>query len=236
MNGPTLLSATMLPYGLSLLPFRLVATGDFDADGASDFVWQETWVSLAGTHVRICTASCGYVDNVLVSWSVADKQWNIRAVGDLNNDGRPDLIWQHEDGSIATWLLNGVNMLSGTLLSPSQVADTDWRIVGVADFDRDGRQDLVWHHQADGRIAVWFMNGTTQISGTLTNPGQVLDTTWKVRTVGDLNTDGYPDLLWQNIADGRVAVWLMRGLDLIEGTLLSPPLVADLNWQIVGAR
>ena len=80
------------------------------------------------------------------------------------------------------------------------------------------------------------MIGTTLMSGTLTSPGQVPDTNWKIRAVGDLNTDGKPDLIWQHIVDGRISVWLMNGLTLIDGTLLSPSQVADTNWHIVGPR
>jgi FG-GAP-like repeat len=168
---------------------------------------------------------------------VPDTNWRIRSVGDLNGDGRSDLFWQHQgDGRISVWLMDGVRVISGVLLSPSQVADTNWKIVGTADFDGNGSRDLVWHHQGDGRIAVWFMNGTTLIDGSLTSPSQVPETNWKIRAVGDLNADGKPDLIWQHIVDGRISVWLMNGLTLVDGMLLSPSQVSDTNWHIVGPR
>ncbi len=80
------------------------------------------------------------------------------------------------------------------------------------------------------------MNGISQVSGSLITPGQVADLTWKIRGVGDLNADGRPDLLWQNTADGSLAVWYMNGLNLVEGTLLNPSRVLDTNWHIVGPR
>ena len=36
-----------------------------------------------------------------------DQQWRIAAVGDLDRDGRADLVWQHTDRWLATWLLDG---------------------------------------------------------------------------------------------------------------------------------
>jgi hypothetical protein len=78
------------------------------------------------------------------------------------------------------------------------------------------------------------MSGTTLVNGSLTTPAQVPDTNWKIRAVSDLNSDGHPDLIWQNIADGRISVWFMNGLSLIDGTLLSPSQVLDANWHIVG--
>jgi hypothetical protein len=38
--------------------------------------------------------------------------------------------------------MNGLSVTAGTLLSPSQVADTSWKIVGTADFD--GMAAVTW--------------------------------------------------------------------------------------------
>jgi hypothetical protein len=46
----------------------------------------------------------------------------------------------------------------------------------------------------------------------------------------------HPDLIWQHTTDGRVAVWFMDGLTLVDGRLLTPPQVPDTNWHIVGPR
>jgi hypothetical protein len=44
-----------------------------------------------------------------------------------HGDGRADLFWQHEsDGRTAVWRMNGFNVISGSLLNPSQAADTNW--------------------------------------------------------------------------------------------------------------
>ena len=80
------------------------------------------------------------------------------------------------------------------------------------------------------------MNGTSQIAGGPITPASLPDINWQIRGLGDLNGDGHADLIWQNIADGRVAVWLMNGITRISGMLLSPPQVGDTNWHIVGPR
>ena len=62
---------------------------------------------------------------------VADTNWKIRAVGDVNRDGHLDLIWQHvTSGQISAWLMNAIGMASGTLLTPGSVPDLNWRIAG----------------------------------------------------------------------------------------------------------
>jgi hypothetical protein len=42
--------------------------------------------------------------------------------------------------------------------APPTIADTTWQIVGVGDFNNDGKADLVWRNQTDGRNLVWYLN------------------------------------------------------------------------------
>jgi hypothetical protein len=39
------------------------------------------------------------------------------------------------------------------------VADLNWQIVSTADFDNDGKTDLLWRHRVTGENAIWQMNG-----------------------------------------------------------------------------
>jgi hypothetical protein len=236
MNGLQVIGGTLLdPSHVPDTTWKLVGVGDVNGEGWIDLVWQNT----ADGRVAVWLMN-GPTRRDATSFSiprVADLQWKIRGVGDANRDGRADLYWQHEGtGQLAVWLLNGPQVIDARPLTPSSIADLQWKLVGTGDFDRDGSRDLVFHHQGDGRIGIWFMNGTSQRSGTLTNPSSVPDLTWQIRAVGDLNSDGNQDFVWQNIADGRISAWLMNGLNVIEGTLLSIPQMADTNWHVVGPR
>ena len=164
--------------------------------------------------------------------------------GDVNGDGRADIIWQHRtsDGLLSAWFMNGSAMTGNVALTPSSVADTNWHVVGSGDFNQDGFADLYWQNQATGELSAWGMGGAT---GTELQPGQglpitptVTDLNWKVKTVADLNRDGHPDLIWQHATQGDLAVWYMNGLTLPAGgaELLSPAQMPNLSWQIVGAR
>lgn len=165
---------------------------------------------------------------------VSDTNWRVRALTDLDGDGQSDLIWQHQTiGWIAAWFMNGASLRSGELLYPSPV-DLNWRIVGAADFTGDGRSDLLWQHQADGRLAVWEMRGRTLVQGFVFN--QVSDPAWVVRSIVDLNRDSKPDLIWQHTSGGWVAAWLMDATTLTSGLALTPDRVPDTRWKIVGPR
>jgi len=77
--------------------------------------------------------------------------------------------------------MNGTTMTTSVWLTPSVVADTDWKIVGVGDFNADNKPDLVWQHQAAGSIGVWLMNGTSMTTSVWLTPSVVADTDWKIR-------------------------------------------------------
>ena len=64
-----------------------------------------------------------------IKWSI--PSWKIRGVADVNNDGKPDLIWQNTaNGGLSVWFMNGIVMVSGTSFAPGMVADLNWKVVG----------------------------------------------------------------------------------------------------------
>ena len=68
-----------------------------------------------------------FIDGGLTGTSVSDTDWKVRAIGDLDRDGRSDYVWRHEvDGRLSVWLTrSGSNVVNlGT------VADTNWQLVG----------------------------------------------------------------------------------------------------------
>jgi hypothetical protein len=58
----------------------------------------------------------------------------------------------------------------------------------------------------------------------------------EIRGVADVNSDGKPDLIWQNITNGGLSVWFMNGIVMVSGMSFSPGMVADFNWKFVGPK
>ena len=160
-----------------------------------------------------------------------DMAWKIVGTGDFNGDQHRDIVWQHTDGFLSVWLMRDQKLMAGWSLKPGKVDDTRWRIVAVADMDRDNRPDLVWQHEATGQVSVWYMDGVSQREGRLLSGGQDIGADWKVAGVGDFNGDHSQDLLWRHRTTGALAIWFMDGERQAFGQPVSPGVV-ELDWRI----
>jgi hypothetical protein len=98
--------------------------------------------------------------------------------------------------------MNGLNLLQWQSLLTSPTL----QVTAVADFNADGKDDLLWYDPVAGQTSNWLMDGTALLSQNLL----FTDPFWRVTTTGDFNGDGITDLLWQ-YPDGETAVWLMNG-------------------------
>ena len=113
--------------------------------------------------------------------SFSDTQWQIRGLADFSGDGKADVLWHHQGtGDLYVWYLNGTVTTGGSYLTPKSFADTTWKIVLVADFNADGKPDLLWHNQATGYLYAWVLDGTVTASGSYLTPNRFADTSWKI--------------------------------------------------------
>jgi hypothetical protein len=94
----------------------------------------------------------------------------------------------------------------------------------VADFNGDGKVDVLWRHTS-GTLAIWFLDGPT-----ITGSGILGSTTaaWTIVGAGDYNGDGKADLLWRDGA-GTLAVWFLNGASVTSTALLGN---VSTVWQV----
>ncbi|MEO8428390.1 MAG: VCBS repeat-containing protein [Verrucomicrobiota bacterium] len=230
-NGPDLISASFFnPAAVADPRYHIVGTGDFNGDRQTDLLFQRD--DGAGLSV--------WFINGIDQWSSAGLNpsqpgggWKVVATGDVNHDGKKDIVFQHTDGTLAVWFMYGLSLVQGVLLSPSNPGDPRWRVVGTADLTGMGSTDLILQH-TDGTLAAWYMDGTNLVRAALLNPSAPAEPGWRVAGTLDLNRDGKTDLLFQH-DDGTVAVWLMDGINLISGQFLNPPNPGP-GWRIVGPK
>ena len=100
-----------------------------------------------------------------------------------------------------------------------------------ADFNADGKTDLIWRHNTNGQTTYWGMNGVSVLNTDTFAVNPTLS--WTLVDTPDMNGDGKPDFLYQNVTSGVVCYWTMSGTDHISPTFVSPTLGG--SWRLVCA-
>jgi hypothetical protein len=241
MNGSSVSSTTFFsPEGaaqLSDLNWEIRALGDLNADRQPDVIWQNKSTGQIAVWFFAGTTCIGTDYIYTLSGGIADpdRDWQIVAAGDADRDGQTDLLWRHRtSGETRIWHMFGHHQ-SDSVTVPG-ISDPLWEIAGLADMNGDGWLDLVWRHYGNGAIACWLMYDSRVVNTLWLTPSVNPDVNWRLVGVADMNRDGSPDLVWQHLANGQLGVWYMRDLAMIGGGYLNPWMVADPNWRIVGIR
>jgi hypothetical protein len=207
------------------LDWRVAGVGDFDGNGRSDILWRhgvtgENYLYLMD---GLAIAGEGYTRSVSLDWRVA-------GVGDFDGDGNDDILWRN--GSSGE---NYLYPMDGTAIGAGEgylrtVADLNWDIAGVGDFDGDARSDILWRNAATGENYVYLMSGTAIAGEGFIRT--VADLDWSVAALGDYDGDGMVDVLWRHGVTGENYLYLMDGLTIkaSEGYVRAIP---DQDWHVV---
>ena len=212
MNGTVEKTAVTLP---ARHPWLVRLTADFNGDGKSDLLWDnyqtgETAIWLMdGTRYLsgaiVLADGCWYAgSDGFFGW------WWWGPAGDLDGDGKHDLVWGNEcTGEKAIWLMDGTTMKAGAIV----VSDPDWYPKLFGDLNGDGRNDIIWENGVTQATHVWLMNGLTMTAG-----GPVPLDGAGVIVVDDFDGDGRDDLVTSHgqPAPGftTYSLWLMDGLNV----------------------
>lgn len=162
------------------------------------------------------------------------NDWKIAGVGELSNDGRPDILWRHTNGALSAWFLVD-GMLTGSstpsYFQQGQTVGLDWQVAGIAKFQSGWfhhHRGIVWRNVNSGQVSIWFMQHG-QMVGEMTPGTRGLD--WTLLALDDFNGDGTSDLVWRNTT-GAVSIWLLD----VEGRVTRDvsPGIATSDWRLAG--
>ncbi len=229
--GERIVSADFLASNELPAGWRVVGAADANADGQTDLFLQSDSGQLA-VWFFVGRLFRGVVP--LIPEAVSDPLWRVRAVGDFNHDGHPDLVWQYTPtGQVAFWFLNDVNVI-GYAVPAIGAPGPDWQVVGTGDSNHDGQLDLFWQHRT-GRLAVWWMQGPEYGAGVVMSHSPT-DPAWRVVATCDLDSDDSIDLVFQHASTGALGAWFLDAQTVRFGATLNPATGGDSNWKVVGPR
>jgi hypothetical protein len=139
---------------------------------------------------------------------------------------------QQSSGQVIVDTLVGIRLTGATTLASKGALG--WALVGVADFNRDGTQGLVYFESSTGALAVIFHGGkdgkTVVGSSSLVTPGPG----WTARAVADV--DGHPDVIFVNNTTGQADVYFYGGskgtTSFLRSSTIGP--LSLTGWSLVG--
>jgi hypothetical protein len=141
---------------------------------------------------------------------------------DFDGNGCGDIVIRDSSTGVEYgWLMNGLSITNGGYLLD---AGSGWRVIKSADFNGDGKADLLIQH-TDGSAYIRLMDGLTVIGG-----GYLLGagTGYTVTQVADFNGDGKADVLMRH-SDGSIYIQTMDGITATAGTFLQG---AGSGWTV----
>lgn len=171
----------------------LVAPGDFNGDGIADLIQRkingELWL-----YPGDGTGKSRAGQRIGTGWEIYNS---ILGTGDFNGDGKNDLVARRFDGSL--WFYAGTGTVSAGnegYAAALKIGEFGWNafdaLLGVRDFDGDGKADLL-ARRPDGVLVLYPGMGTGR-------PGtpREIDFGWEIFDqlipIHDFNGDGTNDL------------------------------------------
>lgn len=200
--------------------WEMVGAADFNRDGFRDLLWRNRVSGIAGAWLMNQTQVTAWFPVTSLTAHLA------LTVGDFNQDTHPDVVIRGagEAGNELHFILLLVDG-QATAVRELPAVGLNWTIAAAADFNSDGKPDILWRNQVTGDNGIWIMDGTQPV-GYEALPNVFPGDGWELTGAADFNQDGKPDLLWRN---GTVnGIWLLNGSQVTGYDSL---IAVGADWQ-----
>jgi hypothetical protein len=210
------------------LSWHIVGTGDFNGDGRDDILWRNDNGKITDW---LGNASGGFTGNIANADNSVTAAWEVIGTGDFNGDGRDDILWRKDDGTVTDWLGLANGGFIGNLGNARNSISAAWQVAGTGDFNGDGRDDILWRNTQTGTVVDWLGQANGGFAGNAGSANNA-SASWHIIGVGDFNGDGRDDVLWRNDV-GRITDWLGKPDGSFAGNAIYPHQAVSDAWTAV---
>lgn len=209
--------------------------GDLNQDLKTDLVFRNTGSGQNDIWLMNGTTRIGAP--VTLSPTPSSLNQAIVGVDDFNSDNKNDLmLWNSSTGAVEFWTMNGTTRTGVVPLTGATALAINWKPSATADFNRDGKPDIVWRNVDSQKIVIWTMNDTVKVGNIIPTPDQAVDANWEIVAALDYDNDGYVDFLWYNPTSGKIVAWFMNAaVQRTSGNFTNPANAGDNNWRVVAS-
>ena len=183
------------------------------------------------TYSNACFSSGSFTFNPGVDLTVGTSPY-MAAIGDLDGDGKPDIVVSNKSSSLVTVYRNistsGSITASSFATALTFTVDASTTNVKVADIDGDGKLDIITTHSTTARVNV--LRNTSTV-GTISFAARVIVSAgtkpYEV-VIADFDGDGRPDIATADLGIDSIAV--IRNVST-SGTIVSGSFSAAVKYQ-----
>jgi hypothetical protein len=202
MSGATILK--MAGLGKPPSNSRIVAVADLLRKGQPQIIWSNGSSSCAAWSI---SWSAGYTQGISATTVSLPANYPVLTCGDFNRDGFQDVL--QFDPATSTALVEKLSGASSFATQWSTKVGTAWVLIGAADLNGDGRDEIVWRNKESGHVSAWAFptSGSFQPQYLLY---AAVPLTWNIRAIGKVDFTPSKGLIWHHALTESVVHWKLN--------------------------